>query len=304
MHFENGLWQDTLELYPGRYEYKFIVDGIWRHDPHVTIEDDGTGNINNILTIGTSGVPAAGRTSAPPQKEQPVKPQIKPDIKKEIPPQSKNTQQKPITDYKPKPPSTDHKPKPDIKPPTQTDQASSKKDQSTQLKKGQSKEQPQTVKSEKKKEEDPARLVGHWEKVQINTVTGKESWWLYVKTADDSSKFPLRRRIPPDCVNCNSKVLVEDDVFARYGVEWQPLCVKCYANGRDVPLITGKVKPTSKTICHWCLESENVIGETCKDCSDYIVSLQTNFGLSTNEAFTNLYYYQSNLRKSKVKAKK
>jgi 1,4-alpha-glucan branching enzyme len=28
-----GIWQKITVLYPGRYEYKFLVDGHWRIDP-------------------------------------------------------------------------------------------------------------------------------------------------------------------------------------------------------------------------------------------------------------------------------
>jgi len=141
--------------------------------------------------------------------------------------------------------------------------------------------------------------VGHWEKIQVNCVTGKESWWVYVKTDDNPHKFPLRRRIPPDCISCGSKVLVEDDVFARYGVEWQPLCIKCYSNGKDVPLVNGKNKPTSQPFCHWCLETEGVTADICPYCQNYIIQQQTNFGLSKNDALTSLYYYQTGLRNSR-----
>ncbi len=30
---ENGMWNKTVMLYPGNYEYKFLVDGKWREDP-------------------------------------------------------------------------------------------------------------------------------------------------------------------------------------------------------------------------------------------------------------------------------
>jgi 1,4-alpha-glucan branching enzyme len=28
-----GVWKATLQLPPGRYEYRFVVDGEWRDDP-------------------------------------------------------------------------------------------------------------------------------------------------------------------------------------------------------------------------------------------------------------------------------
>lgn len=30
---KNGLWKKTLSLKPGRYEYRFLIDGIWGNDP-------------------------------------------------------------------------------------------------------------------------------------------------------------------------------------------------------------------------------------------------------------------------------
>lgn len=32
--YASGLWRRRIGLRPGRYEYKFIVDGEWRVDPH------------------------------------------------------------------------------------------------------------------------------------------------------------------------------------------------------------------------------------------------------------------------------
>jgi 1,4-alpha-glucan branching enzyme len=39
---EAGLWEKRLPLQPGRYEYKFLVDGHWVHDP------DARENIPNV----------------------------------------------------------------------------------------------------------------------------------------------------------------------------------------------------------------------------------------------------------------
>jgi 1,4-alpha-glucan branching enzyme len=30
---KDGLWKTTLDLEPGEYEYRFIVDGVWLRDP-------------------------------------------------------------------------------------------------------------------------------------------------------------------------------------------------------------------------------------------------------------------------------
>jgi 1,4-alpha-glucan branching enzyme len=47
-----GVWSTTILIAPGRYEYKFFVDGEWWNDPH----NDQTvlnafGSINNFLTM-------------------------------------------------------------------------------------------------------------------------------------------------------------------------------------------------------------------------------------------------------------
>jgi 1,4-alpha-glucan branching enzyme len=30
----NGTWNTSLKLAPGRYEYRFLIDGEWRNDPN------------------------------------------------------------------------------------------------------------------------------------------------------------------------------------------------------------------------------------------------------------------------------
>jgi 1,4-alpha-glucan branching enzyme len=49
---DSGVWKKALMLEPGRYEYKFLVDGQWRNDPN----NDQTcanrfGTHNNVLVI-------------------------------------------------------------------------------------------------------------------------------------------------------------------------------------------------------------------------------------------------------------
>ena len=41
----------TQKLPPGRYSYKFIVDGVWQHSPLDPTISDGAGGFNNILVI-------------------------------------------------------------------------------------------------------------------------------------------------------------------------------------------------------------------------------------------------------------
>ena len=32
-----GMWERVVALPPGRYEYKFVVDGLWQNDPRCTV---------------------------------------------------------------------------------------------------------------------------------------------------------------------------------------------------------------------------------------------------------------------------
>ncbi|HUK84068.1 MAG TPA: glycogen-binding domain-containing protein [Verrucomicrobiae bacterium] len=47
-----GVWSVAITLKPGRYQYKFVVDGDWRVDPaNPNSTDDGSGNINSLKTV-------------------------------------------------------------------------------------------------------------------------------------------------------------------------------------------------------------------------------------------------------------
>ncbi len=47
---EGGIWSVTLPVPPGRYNYKFIVDGDWMADPNnPDFEKDERGNINSVV---------------------------------------------------------------------------------------------------------------------------------------------------------------------------------------------------------------------------------------------------------------
>lgn len=48
----DGVWETTLFLTPGRYLYKFVVDGTWMADPHAKeTEPDGQGGLNSVLMV-------------------------------------------------------------------------------------------------------------------------------------------------------------------------------------------------------------------------------------------------------------
>lgn len=49
---EDGVWRKIVMVYPGRYEYKFLVDGYWQLDPQN--EDcclNSFGSLNNVLVV-------------------------------------------------------------------------------------------------------------------------------------------------------------------------------------------------------------------------------------------------------------
>jgi enterochelin esterase-like enzyme len=50
---EGGVWQATVELEPGEWLYKFVVDGKWIHDPATSDHDaDGRGGQHSYLFVG------------------------------------------------------------------------------------------------------------------------------------------------------------------------------------------------------------------------------------------------------------
>lgn len=50
---DKGLWEITLPLSPGRYEYKFVIDGNdWISDPgNLNTVDDGFGELNSVIVV-------------------------------------------------------------------------------------------------------------------------------------------------------------------------------------------------------------------------------------------------------------
>jgi len=53
----DGTWETTVRLAPGKYAYKFLVDGTtWLEDPNATDSvDDGYGGQNSVIHVGASG---------------------------------------------------------------------------------------------------------------------------------------------------------------------------------------------------------------------------------------------------------
>lgn len=50
---KSGVWATTLTLKPGRYEYRFTVDGRWENDNQRQTElvGNGLGEVNNVLVV-------------------------------------------------------------------------------------------------------------------------------------------------------------------------------------------------------------------------------------------------------------
>ena len=50
--FSDDMWKVNLNLSPGRYEYRFLVDGQWLNDPHcVGFASNPFGSENCIVTL-------------------------------------------------------------------------------------------------------------------------------------------------------------------------------------------------------------------------------------------------------------
>jgi len=49
---DDGLWEKRLTLPPGRYEYKFVVDGNWLHDPGTRENVPNIyGSLNSVVEV-------------------------------------------------------------------------------------------------------------------------------------------------------------------------------------------------------------------------------------------------------------
>lgn len=47
-----GFWETFLDLPPGEYQYKFVVDGDWQHDPScVDSACNSFGTLNSVVRV-------------------------------------------------------------------------------------------------------------------------------------------------------------------------------------------------------------------------------------------------------------
>jgi 1,4-alpha-glucan branching enzyme len=52
MQFSNGVWQKMLELAPGRYRYRYVVDGRWQQDPmNASVETSPFGEYDSVIDL-------------------------------------------------------------------------------------------------------------------------------------------------------------------------------------------------------------------------------------------------------------
>ena len=50
--YGDGHWETTLALAPGRHEYKFVVDGNWKHDPLARVSAwNHNGTLNSVAQV-------------------------------------------------------------------------------------------------------------------------------------------------------------------------------------------------------------------------------------------------------------
>ena len=51
LHMSHDRWVKLLALPPGRYEYQFVVDGVWVCDPTAEKVPNPFGGFNTVLTV-------------------------------------------------------------------------------------------------------------------------------------------------------------------------------------------------------------------------------------------------------------
>ena len=49
---KGGTWEKTVVIFPGQYEYKFLVDGQWQRDPvNETVCRNCFGTLNSVIVV-------------------------------------------------------------------------------------------------------------------------------------------------------------------------------------------------------------------------------------------------------------
>jgi len=60
-----GEWYKMIDLAPATHQYKFIIDGQWRHDHTAPTVLDNLGNVNNCITVQAAALAGASPGSGP-----------------------------------------------------------------------------------------------------------------------------------------------------------------------------------------------------------------------------------------------
>lgn len=60
MEGSETIFQKIIDLQPGCYQYKFLVDGTWQVDPQQVCDTDEYGSINNIVLVSATGFTSPG----------------------------------------------------------------------------------------------------------------------------------------------------------------------------------------------------------------------------------------------------
>lgn len=74
IRLSDGRWAKELSLAPGRYEYRFVVDGQWVDDPAATeLIPNPLGTANAVLEVRAPATPASVKPRAATRAEQTIK---------------------------------------------------------------------------------------------------------------------------------------------------------------------------------------------------------------------------------------
>lgn len=81
----NGKWAKELALPPGRYEYRFVVDGEWVDDPAATeLIPNPFGTPNAVLVVVAGKPPVAARPASASRSTRPQPRNPKPSAQREV----------------------------------------------------------------------------------------------------------------------------------------------------------------------------------------------------------------------------
>lgn len=84
IRLNDGKWAKELALPPGRYEYRFVVDGEWVDDPAATeLIPNPFGTPNAVLVVAASKSPVAACPESASRSTRPQTPNPKPSAQRE-----------------------------------------------------------------------------------------------------------------------------------------------------------------------------------------------------------------------------